>query len=131
MIPACSHTGTPRIAFDGFFHFTSSTTSASASLMRRRTRASASPRQSPRSLILASINREGEASPFPAFGALLFLIVVVAFVMVVARRSVGDHQLVVTVGRMKRAEMRGLRCAPSGLRCFSINGQRSEQCQNS
>ena len=27
MMPACSHTGTPSIAFDGFLHFTSSTTS--------------------------------------------------------------------------------------------------------
>ena len=31
MIPSCDHTGTPRIEFDGFLHFTSSTTSGSAS----------------------------------------------------------------------------------------------------
>src|SRR5262245_52536459 len=61
MIPSCSHTGTPRIEFDGFLHFTSSTTSGSASLMSFRTRASVSPRQSLSALILASISREGEA----------------------------------------------------------------------
>src|SRR6185312_16770218 len=64
MIPPCSHTGTPSIAFDGFRHFTSSTTSGSASLMRRRTRPSASPRQSPSFLILASISRAGESPDF-------------------------------------------------------------------
>ena len=56
MIPACSHTGTPNIAFDGFLHFTSSTISGSASLMRLRTRASVSPRQSASAAILASIS---------------------------------------------------------------------------
>jgi len=30
MIPACDHTGTPNIEFDGFLHFLSSTTSGSA-----------------------------------------------------------------------------------------------------
>src|SRR5262249_29505953 len=55
IIPACDHTGTPDIAFDGFLHFTSSITSGSACLMRSRTRASVSPRQSVRALILASI----------------------------------------------------------------------------
>ena len=48
IIPACDHTGTPR-------HFHSSTTSGSACLMRFRTRASVSPRQSLSSLILVSI----------------------------------------------------------------------------
>src|SRR4029079_19532880 len=62
MMPACSHTGTPR-------HFHSSTTSGSACLMRARTRASISPRQSPSSLILASISAEGEAS-FPSLAPL-------------------------------------------------------------
>src|SRR5215210_6713287 len=52
MIPACSHTGTP-------LHFHSSTTSGSASLMRLRTRARVSPRQSLSSSIRASISREG------------------------------------------------------------------------
>src|SRR6266581_4607122 len=56
MIPACDHTGTP-------LHFHSSTTSGSACLMRIRTRASVSPRQSLSSLILASISREGESPP--------------------------------------------------------------------
>src|SRR6476619_7001225 len=55
MIPACDHTGTP-------LHFHSSTTSGSACLMRIRTRASVSPRQSLSSWILASISREGESS---------------------------------------------------------------------
>src|SRR6185295_2302595 len=54
MIPACDHTGTP-------LHFHSSTTSGSACLMRIRIRASISPRQSPSSLILASISWEGES----------------------------------------------------------------------
>src|SRR6476660_8187531 len=72
MIPACDHTGTPR-------HFHSSTTSGSACLMRCRTRASVSPRQSLSSLILASINREGESPFFPSFEPLfLFFMVVVA-----------------------------------------------------
>src|SRR5262245_8218407 len=54
MIPACDHTGTPNIEFDGFLHFTSSTTSGSACLMRLRIRASISPRQSLSSLNIAS-----------------------------------------------------------------------------
>src|SRR5260370_2410491 len=49
IIPACDHTGTP-------LHFHSSTTSGSACLMRIRTRASVSPRQSLSALILASIS---------------------------------------------------------------------------
>src|ERR1700678_2242678 len=49
IIPACDHTGTP-------LHFPSSTTSGSACLMRIRTRASVSPRQSLSSLIRASIS---------------------------------------------------------------------------
>src|SRR5580704_6149770 len=40
IIPACDHTGTPSIEFDGFLHFTSSTTSGSACLMSIRMRAS-------------------------------------------------------------------------------------------
>src|SRR5205809_2922500 len=76
MIPACDHTGTP-------LHFHSSTTSGSACLMRIRTRASVSPRQSPSSLILASISREGESPPCPSFEPLfLFFMVVVAFFMI-------------------------------------------------
>src|SRR6188472_508546 len=75
MMPACSHTGTP-------LHFHSSTTSGSACLMRVRTRASVSPRQSVSSLILASISREGESSPFPFFEPLsFFLMGAIAFFM--------------------------------------------------
>src|SRR3546814_14175098 len=62
-MPACDHTGTP-------LHFHSSTTSGSACLMRARTRASVSPRQSLSSALLASINREGESPSFPSFGPL-------------------------------------------------------------
>src|SRR5262245_36267207 len=72
MMPSCSHTGTP-------LHFHSSTTSGSACLMRLRTRASVSPRQSPSSLTLASISREGEPPAFASFEPLLLVIVVVAF----------------------------------------------------
>src|SRR6188474_413263 len=76
IIPACDHTGTP-------LHFHSSTTSGSACLMRLRTRASISPRQSLRSLILASISREGESPPFASFALLfVFFMVVVAFFIV-------------------------------------------------
>src|SRR5882762_9552625 len=47
IIPACDHTGTPSIAFDGFRHFTSSTASGSACLIRARSRDNIAPRQSP------------------------------------------------------------------------------------
>src|SRR5258705_7096547 len=52
--PSCDHTGTP-------LHFHSSTTSGSASLTKVRSRLSILPRQSPSSLILASISREGDS----------------------------------------------------------------------
>src|SRR3979411_1182766 len=64
MIPACDHTGTP-------LHFHSSTTSGSACLMRARTRESVLPLQSPSSLILASISREGDS---PLVVALCFIL---------------------------------------------------------
>src|SRR3954470_24023502 len=80
MMPSCSHTGTPSIPFDGFRHFTSSSTSGSACLMMARTRASVSPRQSPSFLIRASIRLAGES--FPVVCAALFF--VVAFVMMVS-----------------------------------------------
>src|SRR2546421_3476626 len=64
MIPSCDQTGTP-------LHFHSSTTSGSACLMRIRTRASVSLRQSLSSLILASISLEGESDPFPSLEPLL------------------------------------------------------------
>src|SRR3954464_3824144 len=69
MIPAWDQTGTP-------LHFHSSTTSGSASLMSARTRASVSPLQSPSSLILSSISREGD-SPLVAavlVDALFFIV---------------------------------------------------------
>src|SRR5712691_2564764 len=71
MIPACDHTGTP-------LHFHSSTTSGSACLMRLRTRASVSPRQSLSSLILASISPEGESPPFPSSAPLLLVFMVMS-----------------------------------------------------
>src|SRR5690242_3250422 len=80
MMPACSHTGTPRIPFDGFLHFTSSTTSGSACLIRFRTRSSVFPRQSLRALIRASISRDEGPAPF---ADLLFLLVVLAFFKIV------------------------------------------------
>src|SRR5712691_2945481 len=46
--------------------------------MRIRTRASVSPRQSPSSLILASISREGESPPFPSFEPLFLFFMVVS-----------------------------------------------------
>src|SRR6476619_1450674 len=77
IIPACSHTGTP-------LHFHSSTTSGSACLMRVRTRASVSPRQSLSSLILASISAAGESPFFSSFEPLfVFFMMVVALFMVV------------------------------------------------
>src|SRR5260221_7384653 len=85
MMPECSHTGTPR-------HFHASTTSASACLMRLRTRASVSPRQSPSSLILASISREGEVLSFAFVAALLLCFMAVVgffFYLFLARREWG------------------------------------------
>src|SRR5258706_15966445 len=80
--PSCDHTGTPAIAFDGFLHFTSSTTSESACLMSIRIRASISSRQSLGSLILASISLEGDSPPFPSPTVFFaFFMDVVAFFM--------------------------------------------------
>src|SRR5215510_10238828 len=61
--PSCDHTGTP-------LHFHSSTTSGSACLINVRSRESILPRQSPSSLILSSIIRDGD---FP-FSDPLFLV---------------------------------------------------------
>src|ERR1700730_13936963 len=72
MMPAHSHTGTPR-------HFHASATPGQASLMRLRTRASISPRQSPNSLIRPSISREAEAPPFPSFAPVFVFFMAVAF----------------------------------------------------
>src|ERR1700721_2596648 len=68
-IPPCDHTGTP-------LHFHSSTTSGSACLMRARTWASVSPRQSFNSLILASISREGDSPAVTSFEPLPFFFMV-------------------------------------------------------
>src|SRR5688572_31498605 len=46
-MPSCDQTGTPAIAFDGFFHFRSSIMSGSASMMSARMRASVSSRHPP------------------------------------------------------------------------------------
>src|SRR5574338_52454 len=53
MMPACSHTGTPR-------HFHSSMTSGTASWMSFRMRLSVSPRQSPSSAMRWSINLDAD-----------------------------------------------------------------------
>src|SRR6476646_6515694 len=45
-IPLCDQTGTPAIAFEGFFHFRSSIIPGTASRISARMRASASSRQS-------------------------------------------------------------------------------------
>src|SRR4051794_23912992 len=71
MIPLCDHTGTPAIAFEGFLHFNSSTTSGSACLMSIRIRASLSARQSLGSLIRDAIRCEGESAPFNSVEPLL------------------------------------------------------------
>src|SRR5664279_6429136 len=63
MMPSCSQTGTPR-------HFHSSTTAGSACLMSARTCASILPRQSPNSLILASISLDGDS----ALGVAVFFV---------------------------------------------------------
>src|SRR6202049_4464276 len=70
MMPACSHTGTPR-------HFHVSTTSGSACWMSFRTRASVSPRQSPSAAMRASIRWEGESALFPSFAPRLLVFMVV------------------------------------------------------
>ncbi len=77
MIPACDQTGTPAMEFDGFRHLTSSITSGSACLMRARSRASVSPRQSSSSTILASMSWEGESPAFPSVETLLVFFMVV------------------------------------------------------
>src|SRR5690606_35511367 len=63
---------------EGFFHFTCSTTSGSASLMSLRTRLSTSPRQSCSAAIRASISRASDPRSFLVFEAsLLFFLAVV------------------------------------------------------
>src|SRR6185295_4546828 len=78
MIPPCDHTGTP-------LHFHSSTTSGSACLTNARSSESILPRQSPSSLILSSINRDGDFS----FCDPLFFTVVLFFGAFFLRLTVG------------------------------------------
>src|SRR4051812_38262657 len=89
--PSCDQTGTPR-------HFHSSTTSESACLMRARTRESVLPLQSPSSLILASISRDGD-SP----------LVVVVFFMLFA-----SHGLCISrIGVFQKSKASVLLAAPA------------------
>src|SRR3954464_6936586 len=71
-IPSCDQTGTP-------LHFHSSTTSGSASLTSARMHASVSPRQSPSSLILASIRAAADSPPFPSISSPAPFLTLVAF----------------------------------------------------
>src|SRR5262245_37553801 len=88
MIPSCDHTGTPNIEFDGFRHFTSSTTSGAASRISLRIRVSIAPRQSPGPLLFASLCLEGEAPAIPFIGRLsIFFIVFVASLVIVRSHS--------------------------------------------
>src|SRR4029079_7601901 len=66
-MPSCDQTGTPVIAFDGFFHFRSSIISGSASRINVRMRARVSSRQSPRARFRWSMDREGDLPVAPAF----------------------------------------------------------------
>src|SRR5688572_14973322 len=97
IIPACDHTGTPAIAFDGFLHFTSSTASGAACLIRVRSRSSVSLRQSPCTVALGSLGMGREAPVFPALEplCLFFFIVLVAFVPKVLRRQSSDKRTLV------------------------------------
>src|SRR5207237_766056 len=58
MIPSCDHVGVPGLV--AFTHFTSSTTSGSASLTSLRILLKVSPRQSPSSAILLSIRSDAD-----------------------------------------------------------------------
>src|SRR6266568_5228903 len=59
IIPSCDQTGTPS-GLEGFFHFTSSIASGSASLIKVRNFAKVAPRQSLAFLIMSSICWEGD-----------------------------------------------------------------------
>src|SRR4051812_30817307 len=90
MMPSCSHTGTP-------IHFHSSITSASASLIRARSRPSMSPRQSPSSRMRASIIFDGDSAD------LLLLFALAVMVTSTARL---DH-LPAIAGRIAKARIHG------------------------
>src|SRR5262245_14775927 len=70
-MPPWDHTGTP-------LHFHSSTTSGSACLISVRSFEGICPRQSSSSLILSSINREGDL-PFGAAGFVMLLATLLTF----------------------------------------------------
>src|SRR4051812_1241918 len=97
IMPPCDHTGTPCIEFDGFRHFTSSTTRGSACLMSFRTPASIWLRQSLSSSFLASINGDRGSTRFSSFDSLfLFLTAALVLFMVVVARCLFDYRLIVT-----------------------------------
>src|SRR5436190_21216522 len=60
MMPSCDHTGVP--GDEAFTHFTSSTTSGSASLMSLRIRLRVFPRQSPSSAIRFEMSSDADWS---------------------------------------------------------------------
>src|SRR6185369_1663134 len=75
MSPSCDQTGTPAIAFEGFFHFRSSIISGSASRISLRMRARVSSRQSPNARLRLSMGREEDLLFAPAFFADVDLVV--------------------------------------------------------
>src|SRR3979490_147964 len=116
MIPACDHTGTP-------LHFRASTTSGSACLMRVRTRASVSPRQSLSSLILASISREGESPPFASVDPPPLF-----FMVGVALSATTESALVagLLIGPSFSAGLRGGRTGPARTRSSGLSSRSGE-----
>src|SRR3954470_25030629 len=91
MMPACSHTGTP-------IHFHSSTTSGTADLMRPRIFASVSPRQSPSTLMRASMSFDGDSVPAGGFFAVAFALLLFFLTAVMWPHSLArlDHLPAVT-----------------------------------
>src|SRR4029434_9644827 len=80
--PSWDHTGTP-------LHFHSSTTSGSACLINVRSRESILPRQSPSSLILSSIIRDGDSHFWdPLFRSSCLLRLTLG---ITSLRQIGDH----------------------------------------
>src|SRR5688572_32107263 len=65
-MPSCDQTGTPCIAFDGFFHFRSSIMSGSVSRISARMRSRVSSRQSLRARFRWSMDREADDLDFLA-----------------------------------------------------------------
>src|SRR6185436_7222477 len=81
--PSCDHTGTP-------LHFHSSTTSGSACLINARSRESILPRQSPSSLILSSISRDGDFS----FEGALFILRITSGITGLRQMGITAHVLI-------------------------------------